>query len=332
MALDDFRPPFWLANSHVQSIAGSLPRLGGPAPAADPLRIDLPEGGALLARASWVDASPRATVLLVHGVGGSSDSRYMARSARDCVANGLHAVRLNLRGAGDGADHGRSLYHAGLTGDIERAVLELAADARVESLFLLGFSLGGSALLKLAGEWGSAWPAAVRALASFSAPTQLDAVSRALERPAAVPYRRYILRALVAQAIAFGRRDSHDLPFDPSELGRAQTIRDYDRLVIVPMHGFRDVRHYYESASSGPFLPRIRLPTMILHAEDDPIVPSTTVVPSVRGLGPSLAVAWTARGGHVGWHTTLRESAPTWAMARALRFFDDHRAGRSFLP
>jgi predicted alpha/beta-fold hydrolase len=327
MVLHDFHPPAWLANPHVQSVAGSLPRLGSPAPAFEPLRIDLPEGGALLAQASWVDAAPRSTVLLVHGVGGSSDSRYMVRSARDCVARGLHAVRLNLRGAGDGAEHGRSLYHAGLTGDIEHAVRRLAGDARVESLFLLGFSLGGSALLKLAGEWGDAPPAAVRALASFSAPTQLDAVSRALERGAALPYRRYILRALVAQAMAFGQRHPGDLPFDRTELRRATTIRDYDRQIVVPMHGFRDVRHYYESASAGPFLPRIRLPTMMLHAEDDPIVPSETVAPSVRGLGPAIAVTWTARGGHVGWHASLRETAPTWAMARALRFFDDHRAG-----
>jgi predicted alpha/beta-fold hydrolase len=327
MAKDDFRPPAWFANPHVQSIAGSLPRFGSPAPASESLRIDLSEGGALLARASWVDASRRATVLLVHGVGGSAASRYMARSARDCVANGMHAVRLNLRGAGEGADHGRSLYHAGLTSDVDQAVRRLAEDARVGSLFLLGFSLGGSVLLKLAGEWGSTPPEAVRGLASFSAPTHLDAVSRTLERRAAAPYRGYILRALVAQALAFASRHPSALPFDPNELRRAATLREYDRQVIVPMHGFRDVRHYYESASAGPFLPRVRLPTLILHAEDDPIVPAETVAPSLLGLGRSITVVSTERGGHVGWHATLREAAPTWAMARALRFFEEHRGG-----
>ena len=167
----------------------------------------------------------------------------------------------------------------------------------------------------------------MRGLATFSAPTHLDAVSRALERHAALPYRGYILRSLVAQALAFAARHPGALPFDPNELRRAATVREYDRQVIVPMHGFRDVRHYYEAASAGPFLPRIRLPTMILHAEDDPIVPSETVAPSLLGLGPSIAVARTARGGHVGWHASLRETAPTWAMARALRFFEEHRAG-----
>lgn len=328
MIHDHFRPSPWLANPHVQSIAGSFPRFGTPAPPSEPLRIELPESGALLARASWIDAAPRPTVLLVHGVGGSSESRYMARSARDAVANGMHAVRLNLRGAGAGADHGRSLYHAGLTADVDHAVRRLAADARVASLYLMGFSLGGSALLKLAGEWEGAPPAAVRAVASLSAPTHLDAVSRALERRAALPYRRYILRGLIAQAAALAERYPGVLPH-PEELGRAATIRDYDQHVIVPMHGFRDVCHYYESASAGPFLPRIRVPTMILHAEDDPIVPVETVVPTVafsaRGGERPVSVVWTPRGGHVGWHTSLGETGPTWAMARVLRFFREHR-------
>ncbi len=249
----------------------------------------------------------------------------MARGARDALASGMHAVRLNLRGAGDGVDHGHSLYHAGLTGDVDHAVRTLAADGRVESIFLLGFSLGGSALLKLAGEWESAPPAAVRAVASLSAPTHLDAVSHALERGAALPYRRYILRALIAQATALSRRHPGALPFAPDALRRVITIRDYDQRVIVPMHGFRDVRHYYESQSAGPFLPRIRIPTMVVHAEDDPIVPAATVAPSLRGLGPALAAVWTPRGGHVGWHASLRESGPTWAMARVLRFFEKRR-------
>jgi predicted alpha/beta-fold hydrolase len=317
--LADFRPPVWLRDRHVQTLAASLP--GTVAAPGEPLFVPLRERGALVGRASWVDASPRDTVLLIHGVGGSSASRYMGRSTRILRERGYHAVSLNLRGVGEGVDYATSLYHAGLTDDVDRAVRLLEGDPRVRSLFILGFSLGGGLVLKLAGEWGQTPPRALRGLATLSAPTDLAAASD--ERFSTFAYRRFILRAVIAQACAFAKCHPGATPYDARRLQRVATLRDYDRQVIVPMHQFRDVQHYYASASAAPFLPKITVPTLLIHSHDDPLVPAGTVSPTVRSLPASVRVLWTRWGGHVGWLNGLNPATPTWALERVLRFFED---------
>jgi len=142
----------------------------------------LDDGDSLLAYATWQSVlTPRDACLLVHGAGGSSESGYMRRSALALAARGYHVLRLNLRGAGDGVRHASSIYHAGQTQDIDQVVRALSRDPRVARLFLVGYSLGGSQLLKLAGEWGSSAPTAVTGIATLSAPTDFPAVSAVLD-------------------------------------------------------------------------------------------------------------------------------------------------------
>jgi predicted alpha/beta-fold hydrolase len=110
--------------------------------------------------------------------------------------------------------------------------------------------------------------------------------------------------------------------YDLRSLSDVRTIRAYDRLVIAPMHGFASAEDYYVRASAGPLLGRLALPTLLIHAEDDPLVPARTVHPWVDAAPPALLQHWTDRGGHVGWIAGLGESAwiDTWAMRRALEF------------
>jgi uncharacterized protein len=259
-------------------------------------------------------------------VGGSMDSIYVVRASVALYRAGLHVVQMNMRGIGLGAEGATSLYHAGLTTDLDRVVRHFAGEAfrdRVSGLGVLGISMGGNQALKLAGEWGEDHPRRLLGVATISAPTDLVEVSRAIERRRAFVYRRFVLRNLVRHAQNFARMNPTQKHFDEAALPKLRSIRSYDETVIVPMHRFASARDYYQHASSGPYLGRIRVPTRMIHAKDDPMVPLRTVSPWLRGVSSEVEVVLTERGGHIGWFDGVAERhwVDTWAITQARRFF-----------
>lgn len=332
-----FSAPRWLRSPHIQTLSSALPLWAPPrsfdAGAAERWRVPLPGGGALVAQghfhasAASADPAPRTTVIVVHGVGGSSESRCVVRAAASLHRTGLNVLRLNLRGAGQSVEEAPALYHAGLTEDLRVSVDAALADRRVADVALLGFSLGGNCALKLAGEWGDAFPDRVRGVAAVSPPFDLLEVSRWLERFAALPYRRYVLGGLVTQALDFARRHPDRARYDAAALPRLRSIRTYDDRVIAPMHGFASAEAYYRSQSSGTYLSKIRLPALVVHALDDPMVPEHTVRPWLSEIPGHVDVALSDRGGHVGWFGGLGEShfVDTWAMRLVTRFLTNEK-------
>jgi predicted alpha/beta-fold hydrolase len=340
MAHKPFIAPRWLASSHLQTLAAALPLWAPPRsfqPAAiETLRIPLPAGGALHASAWWQSSASEArptqegrtggggvpTAVIVHGVGGSSNSRYVVRAAVSLHRAGWHVLRLDLRGVGDSVADAPNLYHAGLTDDLRIAIGHVAALPRVGNIALVGFSLGGHVALRFAGELGDSDPERLRAVVAISAPLDLSEVTRAFERWRCLPYHRYVLRNLVLQALAFARMHPRRAHYDTGSLSILRTIRAYDALVIAPMHGFASAEDYYERASAGPFIERIRVPTLLVHSEDDPMVPAVTVRAWLGNCPAAVEQAWTQHGGHVGWFGGLSESrwVDTWAMERTHAF------------
>ena len=287
----------------------------------------LPSGGALHAHAWWHESAPRRrpVALLVHGVGGSSASRYLVRAAVSMYRAGWHAVRLDLRGAGASISDAPALYHAGLTEDLRVAIDCISKYEQANGVALIGVSLGGHVVLRLAGELGDRDTGALRAAVSVSAPLDLTKVTRAIERLRSLPYHRYVLRNLVRQGAAFARAHPHRAKYDARTLERLRTIRQYDGHVIAPMHGFASAEDYYARVSAGPLVEAIRLPVLLIHAEDDPMVPASTVRAWLTHAPPSVEQAWTERGGHVGWFAGMTESrwVDTWWLARARAFLAD---------
>ena len=331
MLTEPFRAPRWLRNPHLQSLGAALPLhapLAFTPEGATFERIVLPmsDAEAIVARAWWHAREPRATALVVHGVGGTSESRYVVRAARALFRAGMHVVRVSLRGVGEGVAHARSLYHAGMSDDPRRVVELLAKDARVASLGVVGFSLGGNVSLKMAGEMGANAPAKLAAVAAVSAPLDLVEVSKVIERPRRLPYRAWVMKGLIRQAIELARAQPKHVKYDTKALWRARTIRDYDEAVVVPTYGFRDANDYYARASAGPHLSNVRVPTLLVHADDDPMVPGATVKPFLGSLPRSVEVAWSDAGGHVGWYAGLHEDGlvETWAMRNVRRFLERH--------
>jgi predicted alpha/beta-fold hydrolase len=337
----DFHLPRWLRSAHLQTLGAAAPLFSPPrshaAIGTEALRIPLvvPPASqnashALHASAWWAtdaDGVParRLAVVVVHGIGGSSASRYVVRAAVAIHRAGHHVVRLDLRGAGASIPDAPSLYHAGLSADLGVVVAELAKDPRVDGVVLLGFSGGGSMALKLAGELGGAVPAALRAVVSISAPLDYTRVGAWMDTLARLPYRFHVLRGLSNGARAFAAEHPERAHYRPRDVKRMSTFRHYDSTIIVPMHGFSDVDAYYAAAGPGSWLERIEIPTLLLHAEDDPMVPGETVRPWLASASSAVRVELTPHGGHLGWVAGFDEASwiTGWPVRRALAFIDE---------
>lgn len=253
-----------------------------------------------------------ATTLLVvvHGLGGSPDSIYCRRAAALAERRGWACLRLGLRGSsGDGED----LYHAGLGDDVARAL----GDPRLagyERVLVIGYSLGGHVAL-----WLGLEPAPrVAAVAAVGSPLDLDASCRAIDRRGAWVYRRHVLGGLVQGYQAVATRREVDTPV--REVARVRTLREWDRLTVVPRFGFADVDDYYRRASVGPRLPALRVPALYLGMRHDPMVPASTVEPSLRAAeGERLRVRWLDDGGHVAAPGAWEDDVLAWLDGHAPR-------------
>ena len=333
MAHRDFAAPRWMRNAHVQTLGAAFPFFSPPrshlSATTEELRVPLGEAHALHARAWWAGRGDRAervsrrpAVVIVHGIGGSSDSRTVVRTAVALHRAGFHVVRFDLRGAGASVPDVPTLYHAGLSADLGVVAAHVAADPRVSGVFLFGYSGGGTMALKLAGEWGDAPPPYVRGVISASAPLDYTRVAPWMDTALRSVYRFHILGALTSAAKTFATLHPARAHYRASDVKRMSSFRHYDGTIIVPMHGFTDVDLYYEAAGAGPWLPKISVPTLLLHAEDDPMVPFDTVRPWLPRASKSVEVVLSKHGGHMGWLGGIDEASwvETWPSRRALRF------------
>jgi predicted alpha/beta-fold hydrolase len=261
-------------------------------------------------------------VLLVHGLGGSAGSAYMTATAAALLGAGIAAARLDLRGAGRHGTSTRQMYHAGRTADVRAVLRALAGSAEARrrggppSLALMGFSLGGNVTLKLLGEPLEGLP--VVAGVAVSAPLDLAAGAEYLHHVAFGLYERAMLAGLRADVARFAP-DMH--PRDAAAVAAARRIEQFDDAFTARRNGWRDAAEYYAVNSSAQYLPRIEVPTLVMHALDDPVVPA----------GPYRSIDWdglaargcvrravTPHGGHVGFHQ--RGTRVPWYAQRAVRF------------
>ncbi len=283
----------------MQTLFAALPLLRKEARSS--LRIPLPkEGEWLHGAAAFSGDERRPTALLVHGTAGSSESSYIRRAARALVRAGYHAVAIDLRGTNASALGAETLYHAGLTEDLSAAIAHLERDPRVGPIVVVGFSLGGQTALLLASQWGSAPPASVAKVVAASAPLDLAETARRIDSPRRALYGQYVLGGLKRNARSLLERARSPLPFDRLRVERCFRVFDFDHFITAPLHGFASADDYYARVSSGPRLGQIVIPTTLLLAEDDPMVPLDTLLPSLSAKSASVVVERAARGGHLG--------------------------------
>ncbi|HEX8187248.1 MAG TPA: alpha/beta fold hydrolase [Pyrinomonadaceae bacterium] len=262
------------------------------------------------------------TLLLIHGLEGSTDSLYVLGTAQKAYRRGFNVVGMNMRNCG-GTEHlAATLYHSGMTEDIRRVVLgELAGREGLREIFLAGFSMSGNMVLRLAGDYGAEAPPALGGVAAVSPSIDLDSCAAALERRGNALYRWNFVRNLRGRVRRKGRQRPGS--YDTRALRRVRTIREFDEHITAPHGGYRDASDYYARTSSRAVVGRIRVPTLIIHSADDPIIPPEPFLDAAIADNPDVLLLLTRRGGHVGFLSDRAGGEDRhWAENRLVDFFD----------
>ncbi|HEY0174700.1 MAG TPA: alpha/beta fold hydrolase [Pyrinomonadaceae bacterium] len=300
-----FTPHTLFSGPHAQTIVSSLhyPRRKSFRPDRalyESRVVEVEPGTSVLLRCRWrPERGDAPTLMLLHGLEGSADSLYVLGSARKAFDAGFNVVAMNMRNCG-GTEHlAATLYHSGMTGDIDRVLNEeLAGREGLREIFLAGFSMSGNMVLRLAGNYGADFPAALAGAAAVSPSIDLDSCASALESRANALYRWNFVRNLRGRV----RRKSRLRPgsFDTRRLRRVRTVREFDETVTAPHGGYRDAADYYARTSSRAVIPDIRVPTLVIHALDDPIIPAGPFLDRRIAENPEVLLVLTRDGGHVG--------------------------------
>ena len=318
-----FEPHPWLGNRHAMTLAGALWRrsalhLGG-LPAAEDRLFEVEPGTQLLARCQW-QARPRecATLVVVHGLEGSSESAYMRGLAEKAFASGFNVLRVNQRTCGGTEGLTPTLYGSGLSGDYRAILEQLLEHDRLPALFFAGYSMGGNLVLKMAGELGAAAPPELRGVCAVCPTMELAACVDAIARPGNTLYQRHFVRGLKARM----RRKARLFPgrYALDGLERLRTLREFDDAITAPHFGYRDADDYYFRASACRVVQQVAVPALILTAQDDPVVPFRIFeAPEVRG-NRQITLLAPERGGHCAFISRVAGWERFWAEARVVEF------------
>jgi len=289
-----------------------------------PRYFDVAPDARVLGHCLWhADPRYRPTLLVLHGLEGSSRAHYMRGIADKGFSAGFNMVLLNQRNCGDTEHLSLGLYHSGLSVDPAAVIRELVEVDGLSSIVAVGYSLGGNLTLKLAGDYGTDPPSALRAVCAVSPTMDLGRCVEALGRPKNALYEWNFVRNLKRRML----RKARALPgrFDLSRLASVRTVRGFDEAFTAPHHGFQDANDYYYRASSLRVIDKIRVPALILSAMDDPFVPADQFDdPSVCD-NPWVTVVVTGHGGHCGFLSNAsNEFDGYWAEKTAVEFARQH--------
>ncbi len=302
MSIEPYQPPRWLASGHAMTVftwavRRQFPRL----PEPEVRFFDVGPDTRVMAKCHWQDPRrSRPTLVVLHGLEGSADSQYVRGIAEKAVTAGFNVVRLNQRGCG-GTDHlSVASYHSGLTADPVAVIRELVERDRLERIGVVGYSLGGNLALKLAGEFGDTPPPPLKAVATVSPSLDLAVCAAAIERRSNYCYQRDFLASLKRRV---GRKAAmFPQHFSTTCLSGVRTIREFDERYTARLHGFGTAANYYYQASALRVVRRIRVPTLIITAGDDPFVPVSQFDEPAVTSNPNIRLVVAPHGGHCGFY------------------------------
>ena len=311
-----FKPAWWLRGAHAQTIWSSFFRLK-PRLNIEWQRVELPDGDFI--DLAWSGPKDGRTVLLLHGLEGNINSSYAIGLMYALKQRGYRACLMHFRGCSSEPNRLSQWYHGAQSED-PQCILEYLRDQMgVEVYAAVGFSLGGNVLLKWLGEQGTAMP--LQRAAVMSVPFRLGHAAQRMNAGFSRLYQHYLVGSMQRKYRKKFARSPSPLDVDIDTL---DTFWQFDDKVTAPLHGFDSVDDYYARASSRQFIPKIRVPTLILHARDDPFMYSHTP-PMPDELPENVWLELTAHGGHVGFISgVIPGLAHYWGERRLLDWIDNN--------
>ncbi|HEY5381060.1 MAG TPA: alpha/beta fold hydrolase [Acidobacteriaceae bacterium] len=329
-----FHPRRWLSNGHLQTIFGNfLPRISTlPEPISQLVEVAPARGSQIasqvLCECHWqplAERSTRPTAIILHGLEGSSYSQYVVGNANKLWEAGCNVIRMNMRNCGGTERLTPTLYHSGLSADVEHVMRFFIESEGLRSISLIGYSMGGNLVLKLAGDLGEAAPPELRSVVGVSPAIDLAASADALHKLPNRLYERRFLRALLkrfrSKATLFPRA------FDAQRATGISSLREFDDRITALYSGFQSADDYYSRAAAARVLDSIAVPALLLHACDDPFVRLTYATRAAIAANPHITLLETDHGGHCAFLATPEPTSGNdgyWAEHTTLRFILAH--------
>jgi hypothetical protein len=303
----------------VQTIAGNfLPRRNQLPPPEERLFQVEPEVQ-ILCHCHWQPArAPAMTLIIVHGLEGSSDSQYVIGTGSKAWLAGMNVVRMNMRNCGGTEQLGPTLYNSSMSADVAAIAETLIAQDGLQKLAFVGYSMGGNLILKLLGEWGADAPPQVKAGVGVSPAIDLAPSADALHHPANRLYEWKFLRGLRRRMLR--KAALYPDRYDVRYLRGLRSLRDFDDQITARYSGFRDAQDYYTRAAAARVVESIAVSTLILHAEDDPFI---RLLPDTREKmrhNAHITLVETAHGGHCAFLAEANGYDGRWAERQAITF------------
>jgi uncharacterized protein len=314
-----------LRNPHAQTFAHAFwPRRFPRLPQSTPREFETEPGTKIRGECHWQPAPLECpTLVLVHGLEGSSQSGYMLGLAERAFSAGWNAVRLNQRNCGGTETLTPTLYNSGLSGDYRAVLFELIDRDSLPEIFFAGYSMGGNLVMKMAGELSEAAPRQLRGIAAVCPCIDLALCADAVGLPGNFVYQRHFVSSLKGRM----RRKAKLFPgqFDLESMTRVRTLREFDGAITATYCGFRDASDYYARSSALRVAREIRVHTLVLTAQDDPFVPFRSFSDPALTNNPFITVSAPTHGGHCAFISRHAGPERFWAESRIMEFCANQR-------
>jgi len=317
--LSDFVPRPVFRGGHIQTLASFFLPRRIVLPSPEKRYIEVESGVSVLCHCHWQpDRQNALTIVVVHGLEGSSDSQYMLGVTAKGLAAGMNVVRMNQRNCGNTDGLSPTLYHSGRSHDVATVSQDLVGRDGIRRFALVGFSMGGNLVLKTAGEWGKDGPGQFTAVAAVCPSLDLAASADALHLPTNRVYELYFIwklrRRFLAKARLFPEK------FDTRRLRGITSLRDFDDKITAYYSGFDGAADYYARAAAANVIDRVVVPTLILHAVNDPFIRITPETRQKILHNPKITFIETADGGHCSFLAQPDGDDGRWAETQIIQF------------